>query len=271
MKSHTTILRGMMPVLLILTISLLFSNCYMRKLLDCEKENVHGSGIIVQEIRAVRNFHGVKIVGSCQVQLTVGPSQSLILEGEDNVLPLITTTVTGDGILVISNIGSYSSNYGVKAMITMAAPRHLEIVGSGSIYGDNFFRCDDLTLMITGSGRIQLDVEGQDINNHISGSGDIHLRAKVHRMESTVTGSGNISLQGRAHSHTLMITGSGNLDAYDFPVDICWVTIAGSGSCYIYVRHSLYATVTGSGTVHYKGNPQEVVANTSAGGRIIKH
>ena len=54
---------------------------------------VVGSGKVVSETREVSGFTSVSVSGSGQAQITVGDSDSLVIEAEDNILPLIETSV----------------------------------------------------------------------------------------------------------------------------------------------------------------------------------
>ncbi len=64
-------------------------------------KGVRGSGNVVSEQRSVAAFEGIKVSGIFRVEAVAGREQSVEIEADDNLLPLITTEVR-DGMLVIS-------------------------------------------------------------------------------------------------------------------------------------------------------------------------
>src|SRR4051812_28190640 len=96
--------------------------------------SVKGSGVAKTESRQVEPFTKIKIEGSGNVTVTVDPSQpqSLVLNADDNILPLVETTVHGD-TLIISSKESYSTRLGVHATINVASLDGAYISGSGDL------------------------------------------------------------------------------------------------------------------------------------------
>src|SRR4051812_22937807 len=65
---------------------------------------VKGSGVAKTESRQVGPFTRISIEGSGNVVVTVDPTQpaSLVLKADDNILPLVETTVKGDTLVISS-------------------------------------------------------------------------------------------------------------------------------------------------------------------------
>ena len=57
---------------------------------------VVGSGKIVSESRPVSGFTKVDLTGYGDLTIDVNGSEALTIEGDDNIVPLVTTEVRGD-------------------------------------------------------------------------------------------------------------------------------------------------------------------------------
>jgi hypothetical protein len=196
--------------------------------LGCNLNAVHGSGIAKTESRAVASFSKIELSGSPDVEVTVGPATSLTVTSDDNILPLIETTVSGDTLSIHSK-QSYISLHGVNLKITVPEFTGLSVSGSGDI------RVQGLT--------------GGDLDASITGSGDVTLKGTTDRLRAKIVGSGDLR--------------AGDLAAKDVRV-----TITGSGNATVRAAEQLDASVTGSGDVHYYGNPPQVRKNITGSGDI---
>ena len=198
--------------------------------------SVRGSGNLITEERDVSSFNEVQLKGSGKVTLTQGDKQSLKIQTDDNIMPLIETRVINKK-LTISH-GKYNlrpTTFNVD--ITVEKLEGVSIAGSGDISGNSRFFSDNFYA-------------------EISGSGDIELELEVSKMKAAISGSGSINLFGKADDSTAAISGSGKINAFDFETKNVSVTIRGSGDCRVNASESLHATISGSGDIYYKGRPQ---------------
>jgi len=178
--------------------------------------SVKGSGNLKIEERSVGDFHGVSLMGSPDVTITVGGAPSMSVEAEDNILPLITTEVV-DGILEIGSEKSFSSRKGIHVTLTVPELSSVMVQGSGDITAEG--------------------VQGDLFKATVKGSGDIEVTGSVQRVEVDVLGSGDIKLFG--------------LDAIDGEA-----TVKGSGDIRIQASGTLDLSVMGSGDIRYRGTTQ---------------
>src|SRR4051794_16015332 len=61
---------------------------------------VRGSGNLKAETRDVPDFDAVAVGAGIRATITIGPRKPIRIEGDDNVLPLVQTTVR-DGVLKV--------------------------------------------------------------------------------------------------------------------------------------------------------------------------
>lgn len=204
-----------------------------------------------KERRQVNGFDEISMGISGDLYLKQGTVTSLELEGESDDLEDVVTEVRS-GKLVIkyrNNMGWRFGRDRITVYLTMPDIRSVSLGGSGKVIGENTISADNLYLSVSGSGHIRLEVEADDLSQKISGSGGIEVSGEADRTE-------------------ISISGSGNLDALDLTVDHCIVKISGSGRCKIRAEDSLEANISGSGSVHYKGDPDRIISNVSGSGRV---
>src|SRR5688500_9858117 len=117
MSHRTTKKESIMLVLLtqsafsaLLSSMLSLSGCLLQ-----QHDTIHGSGVAKTETRDVAEFTRIEATGSPNVTVTIGDKQSLTIEADDNILPLLTTEVK-DGKLVIASEKntSYSPKTDIK-------------------------------------------------------------------------------------------------------------------------------------------------------------
>lgn len=197
----------------------------------------------MEEKRALPEFHSVKVSIPAEVSLSQGRQKDVVLEAQQNLLGILSTEVN-DGVLEISfdeNVGSHEN---IKIHITVPEYRRIALSGSGSVKTTDQLKGDELDLVI-------------------SGSGNMNVQARFERVKTNITGSGDIRLNGRGEHLEVTITGSGNVRAQEFETEKAEVKVTGSGDVETEVKERLKVTITGSGDVKYRGRP--IVESKSSG------
>jgi hypothetical protein len=193
------------------------SLCLAMCALSCG-EVVAGSGRVTTESRAVGHFKEIELSGSGELIAEQADSESVSIEAEDNLLPLITANVSGDRLDLGFRNGV--NIHPTKPMIYRVKVKELtglEISGSGS---GKLTKIDTPRLVV-----------------RISGSGEVHISGKAEKQEVHISGSGSYSAE--------------HLASKDADVEI-----SGSGSATVDVSEHLEAGISGSGSVEYTGNPR---------------
>ncbi len=219
---------------------------------DC----IDGSGDLQTETRQVSSFHSVVVKGSADVTFVQGNEQNLSITADDNILPIITTTVSGER-LTIDAKECYSPSETVKITMTIPDLRTYRIEGSGSL----------TNLPSTSSEQLVLN----DLLLEVEGSGEIDLHdLMMEDMTIRIEGSGEIDITGEGESIDVEIEGSGEVIADRFPVRNAEGKIEGSGEIRLYATEVLRASISGSGTIYYRGTPATLETEIDGSGKIIK-
>jgi hypothetical protein len=211
-----------------------------------QKEILDNPGPIIEENREVGYFHSIKITGSFNLFIRKETTQSLRLEGESIILPLVATWVENGELFVEKNV----SNIRVNVYVSMSEIRNFSIIGSSNIFGEEKFSTDTLHLSTIGSSIINLNVTANSIF-------------------SFIVGDSKIELNGSADYHETRLYGTGKLDALELEVPRYDVFVE-DAECWIYVTEELNVVIDESGTVYYNGDPAVINSDITGTGQLIK-
>ncbi len=207
---------------------------------------IRGEGPVIERNVTLDKFSAISLPGSAKIYLTQGPVQEIKIVGQENIIENINLDVFG-GKWDIDNKRSVWQSETLKIYITMETIREIELSGSGDVEFMNHFNdLKDLEIRISGSGRMDLDMDARDVEVNISGSGDLVMK-------------------GSAKNLDLRITGSGNINAYDLKAENGEASISGSGGMELNVQEKLDAHITGSGSIRYQGSPRVDSSVTGSG------
>jgi hypothetical protein len=204
----------------------------------------------VEETRDLKGFTKVSFGVSGNMYINIGTEFKVVLEGDKSVLEDIITEVSGGRLIVKKENWHFNNNEKVTVYITMPGINGLGVSGSGRAEIKDAVKADDLSLSVSGSGKIY--------TNEIT----------VNNLKSSISGSGNIIVgSGNAANGDISISGSGNYMGESIKIGSLDISISGSGNCATGVTESLKASVSGSGNVTYEGNPK-IDARISGSGKI---
>ena len=208
--------------LALLTVALLLAACSVTR----------GSGQLASESRPVTGFTKVELSGTGELTIEKTGTESLAISAEDNLLPLLTSEVSGDTLVL-----------GTK--------RNTEIVTTKPI--NYALTVKDLTgLTLSGSGNIRVS------------------NLSTPELTTKISGSGTITPSGTADDQDLDISGSGRYQADQLASKTVNAGISGSGTASVLVSDALDVRISGSGTLTYTGDPTRVTQDVSGSGKLIK-
>lgn len=176
---------------------------------------VSGSGVSKTETRSVGSYDSVEVHGALDVEITVGPTASLAITADDNILPKIETEVVGDE-LVISPEGSILPSTPIKVVITTPSLDGVEVHGASETV-----------------------VNGVTANT----------------FEATVHGASNLNLSGKTDNLELEAHGASVVDAEGLKTKHAEVRAAGASKVSLSELDELEANLSGASRCTYAGTP----------------
>ncbi len=178
-------------------------------------DGVAGSGNRQKEKRSVASFTSISTEGAYEIDFVVAAAPSLEIEGDDNLLPLITTEVS-NSVLHIKSKRSLSTRNPIKLKISAPNLEGLSANGAGRIE-------------ITG---LKNEKFGLDVN-----------------------GAPTIRVSGETKALTIDANGAGNIDTHKLRADRVTVESNGVSKVEVYAANELEVTVGGPSRVTYHGDP----------------
>jgi hypothetical protein len=188
---------------------------------------VKGNGVIKTEQRDVASFSHIHASGGFKIVWSKGKT-ALSVSGDENILPVIKTTVKDDRLTIES-----TSNYSPKEDIVIT-------LSSGNLQG------------IQLNGGMSFSAKG----------------IKAEQLKIEANGASKLTLDGTADTLTAQLNGASELEANELKTHTATVTIAGAGHGYANASKNLTASVEGVGMLKYSGNPASVTKSVAGVGSI---
>ena len=207
-------------------------------------------------------FKSIYVNSSYTVLLKQSNKQEVIAEAAADIMEL-TTVVVDNGVLMVNverkpdnpnksvwaKIDDIKLRPTMKLYVSVKSVTELQVNGGGKIISENSLASDYLTLSVSGSGSMDLDIKGNTLKEDVSGAG-------------------SIALKGYASSAQITSSGSGSINAFSCELETAKVKISGSGTVEINVSATLDAQILGSGTIKHKGNTENVTKKVYGSGSV---
>jgi hypothetical protein len=219
--------------------------------------SVIGSGDIVTQTIDVSNFNRVALGGFGSVFITQGQTESLSVQTDDNLIPLLDISVQGSELRLGMKRGyNFSPSQSITFNLTVQDLSAITLDGSGDFYVEPL-ESSDLAVSIRGSGNIDLQgLTADNLSVDLNGSGNITIEdIQVNTIDTSLQGSGDIKLEGKTDTQQVRVGGSGNYLAEDLESSSADISIPGSADVMVWVSDELTVRVNGSGTIRYYGKP----------------
>ncbi len=231
---------------------------------------VVGSGNFVSQNVEVSGFNRVTLEGSGDVYIEQGQIESLSVEADDNIIPLLDMKVSG-GELVLRVKPGYdvAPSQRIKYHITIKDLSGITTIGSGDFFVGPV-KSDDLAISIPGSGDVNIEsLTGENLSIDLNGSGNATLdEVEIKTSDTSINGSGDIKLTGKANAQEVTVAGSGNYLADNLETDTANINVAGSADITVWVNDQLKIKRIGSADVEYYGKPSVDESGAGSGDLI---
>ena len=231
----------------ILLVAVLLSSCSLIGF-GRNIKTITPSDTIITETRTVSGFDEINMSTIGQVTITQGDSESLVIKGADNVVPLVKTSVS-NGVLTIR----MDNNILVKSM------------GKEDVLTFTIIVKDLSGVTVSGLGAVEMGaLSTKALKLVMSGAGAITFdKVNAENVNLNVSGLGRIAIAGTTAQVDVEISGAGDVEAAELECQTADVTISGLGSATVWVTGELTGNISGGGNVRYYGSP---TTNTKTSG-----
>ncbi|WP_236675962.1 head GIN domain-containing protein [Chryseolinea lacunae] len=201
-----------------------------------------------KKVLELPEFKGIYVNSNYTVYLKQTNKQEVTVEALTEIFSVSDIKVE-NGILMINvdrkpdtsnkslwaKIDDIKLNPTMKLYVSVKNVNDLQVNGGGKIISENSIATDYVTVGVSGSGSLDVDIKGNTVKAEVSGSGLLTLRGYATSVDATVSGTGGIN-------------------GFNCPVETAKVKVSGTGFANLNVSSNIDATVLGSGTVKHKGN-----------------
>lgn len=211
---------------------------------------ISGNGNVQKETRNPGTFTKVHSSGSADVVIMNGNNCTVTVEDDQNLLPYMETVVNNGTLDIHYRDGVSVTNDHAKIYVT--APTLDGVTTSGTsdiILSDLLHNPGKITFKTSGTGSIEGEVDAPAISASLSGTGTVKLR-------------------GRTKDFDCRISGVGHADCAKLQSENTTVDVSGVGDAHVFASVHLKATVSGTGSVYYRGNPQNPEIHTTGVGSV---
>jgi hypothetical protein len=191
---------------------------------------IKGSGNLTTSSRNVSNFKGVEVGGIINVEIKRSEKLSVVIEADDNILPLIKTEVS-NGVLEISTRKRFKTPNNITVKISAPDINSVDTSGVANVVYEGV-ETDSLSLESSGASKI--------------------------------------SVSGNVGSLTVDMSGASRVKAVALKANKANIDGSGASSARVDVTSSLVSDLSGASSLTYSGSPAELKKSISGGASIRK-
>lgn len=248
----------MKPALFLAAIALLIMNACQYD----ENKSTAGAPVITQPSNITKNTHNVssknfpftnftqlEIGAAFKITVTQANEFSVVANGNTEDLEKVDIRKDGSTLKIDMKNGAVPDHPVIELVITMPKMEELETSGVVEVTGTNTFTGNNLSLDLSGSSAINMNIDVQKLD--INGSGATEL-----------------NMSGKASQLKLELSGTGTAGLIQLAVNDAGIEMSGATSAQLNVAKRIQAEVSGTANIVYKGNPS--VTQEVSGAASIK-
>lgn len=193
---------------------------------------VKGSGISAKVVHDVSEFDELDVQGALSVRFRPGDERKVIVEGDDNIVGLVTVSVNGDTLRLRteSNVG-YDPEIPLRIHVIGPELRDVEVGGASSV-----------TLELV----------------------------DVAELELKATGASSISGSGKAGTVELEASGASTIELSDLDAKTVELKLSGASTAVVVADKEIEGSASGASRILWGGNAQKMSVKTTGASRIDK-
>jgi hypothetical protein len=212
------------------------------------RAGVDGSGVRKDEKRALVGFDSVAVRSALSADIVSGAGFEVVVSGDDNLLPLVSTEVVG-GRLQITTKQGLSPKAGLTITVKLPALKALEVSGASRVKA-------------TG-------VAGDKLQLETSGASRLELAARTSTLVADVSGASRVDLTGQVGALQLDVSGASRVGAANLDVDSAKLDVSGASRLELRAKKTVTGDASGASRVEVRG--PATVDVESSGASSVNH
>jgi len=221
---------------------LLFPSCR-----EIFAKRIRGNGNITTQTRSAGSFNSIDVSGSIDVYIKQDSSSSIKVEADDNLQQYIETVNEGNVLRIRTEQGyNLRSSRQIKVYVSSAMFSKFEASGACNLFSQG---------KITSSSEIDYD---------LSGSCDLTMDVNAPKISAGASGACTLTLTGQTKDFHVRGSGSTTIKSFDLLAENVDLDISGAGDAQVYASAKLSGSISGAGSVNYKGTAQSDIHTSGA-------
>ncbi len=198
--------------------------------------------------RDTEPFTGLVVTGKIHVELVHSPVSEMSIVVRDGSPDKVITEVVNDELRIRLK-PELGNDTEIAIKLPYARLEQVEAAAGATISSREVVKEKDLTFRILSVGKIELNIEAEDV-------------------DATVTQGGDLILYGTTNTLNVNANTGGNFLGYELESNDTYVKAGSGAQAKVTARRIIDATANTKGYVGYKGEPVSTYVKTSLGGRI---
>jgi hypothetical protein len=231
-------------------LSLLFSSCQHKIELGDAFSSIEGSETIISEKRNLSDFDKIDVSQAINVELTQGKTFFVEVETNDNIMPYLSTEVSG-GTLKIYYNKKFNSfrNTDTKIKITMPELEKISASSASSVVSKSNFSGNKIQMKTSSASTVEMTLEYDVVNVDASSAS-------------------NLTLKGLALENYFESSSASVIDAQALKANMVEAEASSGSNIYVFPIKQLTAKASSGSVVTLKNKAESETVKTSSGGSI---
>jgi hypothetical protein len=215
---------------------------------SCRINVLKGEGNKITSAPTLSSFNAVDISLPIKTTITVteGSQPGINLNGYENVIKHIKTKIKDNTLYLYTDLG-------ITVEITLPAIKSLSLEGAADADVHGNISGTDFKLDISGVGNAVIDnINVDDFSSEVSGAANIVVKG------------GTVKLA------KYEVSGAAKIKTFPLQTTETYASISGAGKGEVTASQKLTASISGAGSIKYKGHPADVNKDISGAGSIAE-
>ncbi len=227
-----------------------------------------------EEKRSLSSFSEITAQEGINVYLKKGSKEEARVISRSHDLDEVLTEVSGEKLKIHIDEGFkwISGKVNVDVYVTYRSINKLNASSSASINSEEIIEVDgDFQIKVSSSADVYATIKGIDeLEIEASSSGDVHLEVEANNIEASLSSAGSAELKGNAEYQYIRASSGADYKGYELESAQVDAKASSGASIKVYVSEKIEGRASSGGSVRYKGEPNNVNADTSSGGSVRK-
>ena len=240
------------------------------------KPKIKGNKSVIEVLEPLPAFHTIELKDDLEIRIDNASAESYSIVGDDNLIDVLRFRVV-DSTLIISSFYKITAK---KQLDITVNYRYLKsiIVRDGSIVGNQRMLTDELSILASGTAKVELAADSPLVNIALEENSKADLNMQVDSLslslkdktslqlyatsaKHTVKMEGNTvaNLEGTADTLHINLTESANLKAQKLEAAVIRLETGETAVARIYGYRDLELLATGSARTFLYGNPKILI------------